>query len=517
MSMNSSKGVLLLRRNAVSNALGILLPAVVWVLILPLVLSLLGSQKYGVFTIAIAVAGFLGFLELGLPSAATKFIAEISLPSDANRLNKILSTNFALYIALGTLVTLLGLMYETKIALLLFSDSGMPLEDLTLIVRLIGITVVLTLLRNGFSAILFGFQRYDVYNMIQMSYAVTLAAVQGFVVWLGGEVISLLVAGAVIMGASLIALAFSILRLAPSVRLLFVLDGHLLRILLSFGMYMMLINFAGIILFSMDKIIVGWILGPISVTYYAVPSQIVLKIHTAFALLVSFLFPLSSEVDSLGDRTTLQSLFLDSMQVIIALDGFILVFIGTFAREILTVWIGAAFAESASYVLVFTCFGYFMLGLSIVPYHFLLGMNRPKQFAILNLLATICVIGLFSVGLLSFGLLGGVILGMTSMLAMGILPWYAQRVLGISWNAIWNQSYGRAFALAVGAFLISIMLPPYWLVRACFFCCYVVLLVLVGNRRRHREMISEFAVWLFRSMLHRLGVQKNQCALLKEK
>jgi O-antigen/teichoic acid export membrane protein len=280
---------------------------------------------------------------------------------------------------------------------------------------------------------------------------------------------------------------------------------------------MMVINFTGIILFSIDKIIVGWILGPVSVTYYAVPTQVALKIHTALALLVSFLFPLSSEVESLGDKATLRNLYLDSMQTIIVVDAFILVFVGTFAREILTVWIGAAFSESASNVLVFTCLGYFMLALSIVPYHVLLGINRPRQFAILNLFATTWVICFFSIGLLSLGLLGGVILGMTSMLAMGILPWYAQRVLGISWKIIWTQSYGRAFALAVGAILVSIVLPSYWVVKACFFCSFAVVFFFVGNRRRHREMISEFVVWLFRSGLRRLSVYKGLCTLSKEK
>lgn len=474
-SSKQIRGLHLLRRNAISNAIGIVVPSLAWAVVLPLMVHLLGDQQYGVYTIAASAAGLLGFLELGLTSAATKFVSEIVPSSESSDLSKIISTNIILFTALGALVTGLGLYYADGIAPILFPASGMALSEMALVVKLTGIVLSLTLLRNALSSVFFGLQRYDIYNIIQVSYAITVALTQAIVLLMGGRIVALLAATAAVMGASLIALILSIRRLLPHVRLDVVFDLRIFRALFSFGIYMMLLNLGGIILFSLDKLIVGWIFGSAGVTYYAVPSQIALRLHTSLTLLVSFLFPLSSEVQALGDRASLRNIYLRSMRAIVVIDALVMVFLGTFARDILSLWIGPEFAMSASEILIFTSMGYFILSLGIAPYHIVLGMGRPKELALLNFCATLCVLGCLCAGLILLGLLGGVICAMTSMVVMYVLPWYAQRLLGISFRTAYANSYGRPFLVALAAILASVALPQHYIFRISFFVLFALL------------------------------------------
>ncbi len=243
----------------------------------------------------------------------------------------------------------------------------------------------------------------------------------------------------------------------------------------------MLISFGSAILLNVDKIIIGWALGPKGVAYYAVPTQIALKIHTGLASFVSFIFPLSSEVQSIGDKETLRKIYLKSMRFIIMIDGLIMVFIGTFSHELLTLWIDNEFAIVSEHILIFTAIGYLSFSLSIVPYYILLGTGHPREFALLNIATTSCVILGFFVGLNYFGLIGGTVGAMIGMGTMFLLPRYVQNLIGISWGVAYRDSYGRTFICSVSALAFSLILPPSFIAKLIFYFVFMLVLFYCGN------------------------------------
>jgi O-antigen/teichoic acid export membrane protein len=476
-------GLKYLWRNALSNAIGIVAPAIAWVIAVPILVHQLGEQGYGVFTIAISFAGMLGFLELGLTSAATKFIADVRIRSDKNQIEQILSTNLLLYLGIGSVVTLLCFVFTPGIAQLLFKDAGIDPAALSLVVRSIGILFTLTLLKNALASILMGLHRYDIYNVIQIIYAALLALVQVVIVLRGGSVLQLMLGNILVTGISLIGFTLAIHFLIPGVRFLRVPESYFARALFSFGMFMMLINLEGAILYNVDKIVIGRLLGLESVTYYSIPTQICFKVHSGLALFISFIFPLTSEVQSMGDRATLKRIFLDGMKTITFIDGTAMVFLGAFAPEILSFWIGAEFAGIAAPILIFTALGYLLFALSITPYHFLLGMGHPKEFAVLNLLATASVIAGLTLGIAHSGLTGGAIGAAVGMGAMVTLPWFVQRKLDIGWGETFRGSYGRNVLLSIGGIGLGAILPASIPIKLAFFGVYVLILLLFGNMK----------------------------------
>jgi O-antigen/teichoic acid export membrane protein len=360
----------------------------------------------------------------------------------------------------------------------------MDQQKLALLLKLVGIILALTLLRNALSSVLMGLHRYDIYNAIQVSYAIALALVQGAVVIKGGQVIAVMLGTIAVMVAGLISFILAIHHLIPKVRLFRLPDGYFLRLLFSFGMYMMLINLGAAILFNVDKVIIGWLLGPESVTYYAVPTQIALKIHNGLAVFVSFLFPLASETKSIGDTATLRKIYLQSMRYIVLIDGLVMVLVGTFAREILDIWIDPDFGAVSAPILLLTSSGYLLFALSIPTYHILLGMGHPRELAMLNMLATLCVIASLTAGLIFFNLIGGSFGAMIGMGTIFVLPWYAQRLLSIPWKTAFRDSYGRTLMCSISGMLISAVLPPHFLIRLLYYGGFILVLLRYGNTRR---------------------------------
>jgi O-antigen/teichoic acid export membrane protein len=472
-----------LKRNVISNALGTIAPAVAWFLIVPILVAQLGEQGFGVYTIAISFAGVLGFLELGLTSAATKFIAEVNIRSNRRKLGKIISNNLSIYIGLGIIITTLGFVFAPEIGPMMFHGSGLEQNEMERMVQLISIILSITLIKNTFSSILMGLHRYDLYNAIQICYAVVLAIVQAGIVLNKGTIIALLAGNIALTAICLIAFIAVVQKLIPGVRMLRWPDGYFFRLLFSFGMYMMIINFAGTLLFNIDKVLIGQILGPKSVSYYAIPTQMTLKVHNALAVFVSFLFPMVSEVQSSGDKTTIKNIFLQGMRFMMLIDGLVMVFLAVFSQQIMHIWISADFAAQSALLLQITAIGYIFYSLSITPYHILLGMGRPKVLAILNLVTTLSVIGGLFAGLTWFGLVGGCVGALFGFVTAAIMPIYLQRVLGISWSTVFKQSYGRTILCTVSASFLSIFLPQSIAIRLLFFAIFILVLIFFGNAR----------------------------------
>ncbi|MGD2144616.1 MAG: oligosaccharide flippase family protein [Anaerolineae bacterium] len=477
-------GIKLLRRNLISNAVGVIAPALAWVLVVPLLVHRLGEHAYGVYTVAISFAGILGFLELGLTSAATKYIAEVDTRNSVERLERIVSTNVSLYLGLGSGIAVLTFFLAPYIAPLVFRGSGVDQQELMSVVRLVGVLFALTVLRNALSSVPRGFQRYDIHNAIQVTYAIGLALTQGAIVLLGGRVLALMLGNLAVATASLIGFTLVVRRLIPTIRLVRLPDRGTLQVLFGFGMYMMVINATGTLLFTVDKVIVGWTSGVADVTYYAVPTQTLLKFHTGVAVLTSVLFPLASEVQSMGDQATLRKIYLHSTRFVMLIYGLLMAFVGTFAREILAMWISPGFAALSSPILAVMSLGYLFLALSITPYHILIGTGHPREMAVLNIMAALCVVLGLTLGVTRFGLVGGAVGATVGMGAMVVLPWYVQRLLHISWRRALIDGYGRTLVCSVVGIAAGALLSRYLVARLIFYPGFAFALLTWGNVER---------------------------------
>src|SRR5712691_11098433 len=76
----------LLARNWILNLAGQAVPLVVGLVTIPYLIRGLGTERFGVLSIAWVLLGYFGLLDLGLGRATTKFVAECLGKGDTGRL-----------------------------------------------------------------------------------------------------------------------------------------------------------------------------------------------------------------------------------------------------------------------------------------------------------------------------------------------------------------------------------------------------------------------------------------------
>src|SRR5689334_17843692 len=91
-----------LARNTAFNIFGQVVPMLAAIATIPYIVRGLGSDRFGILSIAWLLLGYFGFLDLGLGRAATKFIAESLARKETDKLPELVWTCAGLQTLLGT-------------------------------------------------------------------------------------------------------------------------------------------------------------------------------------------------------------------------------------------------------------------------------------------------------------------------------------------------------------------------------------------------------------------------------
>src|SRR5580700_10411333 len=101
MTFDGREGKSLLARNSIFNLLGQILPMFVGIFTIPYIVRGLGTNGYGILSIAYLMLGYFSIFDLGLSRATVKFVAEHLSPEKVHKVPEIVWTSLTLLVLLG--------------------------------------------------------------------------------------------------------------------------------------------------------------------------------------------------------------------------------------------------------------------------------------------------------------------------------------------------------------------------------------------------------------------------------
>jgi O-antigen/teichoic acid export membrane protein len=330
---------------------------VVMVVALPLLVRSLGADKYGVLNLVLVIVSYLMLLNCGLAQALTKLSAEAlgrralhEVPMYfwiANAAVGVIGLGGAAALAAAA-PFLAGRVFSIPPGLAREAISALQVAALAVP------TAVITLNLTG---VLEAHQHFALVNALRAPWNVlnTLLPLAGALAGAGmATMIWLIVAKNALFALVLFALCW---RLVPVLRAGFRWEGEVARRLFVFAGWTALLSPTVLVLSTLDRLLTGALLGMKALTYYAVPQQITNTLGALARAGTPVLYPTFSRLFE-SDRERLSALHREAVACIalgMALVGFVVAVCG---REILTLWMGSDFAQSAT-VLQILCLGAF--------------------------------------------------------------------------------------------------------------------------------------------------------------
>ena len=366
----------LLARNTILNVLGYGLPMLVAIFATPLLVKGLGTERFGILTLAWVIIGYLSLFDLGLGRALTKLVAENLGAGETQKIPALIWTSLFVMFFIGILVAFTASWFLPYLIQDLIKIPHFLASETLNAFYLLVFSVPIVIISVGLRGILDAYQRFDLTNMVRIPLGVYSFTAPLLVLPFTQNlfpVVGVLVVGRLI--ACMVQLLFCF-QIVPSLHRGVVLERSIIGPLFRFGSWMTVSNIVSPLMMYLDRFFIGAVISVSAVAYYATPSEVVTKILLISGALMGVLFPAFS-TSYVQDRNRTARLFERGVKyVFIAIFPLTLILV-TLAHDGLNLWLGKEFARNSTTVLQWITVGVFVHSLGQVPYGLIQGAGRP--------------------------------------------------------------------------------------------------------------------------------------------
>jgi len=372
-------------RNVLFNWLNYGILILITFLITPLVVHGLGNTAYGVWGLIGQLLGYSSLLDFGVRIAVTRFVARHLALAQAREINKVLTTSL-IFTCFSAALALVGGVVGAYLLPRLFAIPSELLFQARLSCMVVAAGIAVTFPGSVFHGCVTATSRYDLLSIRNISTNVTRALLLWFFLRRGYGLLAVatISTGTLYLGYGLDFLLAR--RLLPYVRLrreFF--DVSTLRSLVTFSVYVFVLSVSWRLIFMTDNVVVGFVLGPVAVTFYTVGLQVADMLRDSLSNITALYAPLASQMDALKQKDSLRRLFLGGarMGLLYVLAG--VVGLTVLGPRFLGFWLGESFVDRSGPILILLAIETAFYTLALTCSQVLYGMNRHKVNAWLSL------------------------------------------------------------------------------------------------------------------------------------
>jgi O-antigen/teichoic acid export membrane protein len=410
-----------LKRSAIFNLLGTVLPTFVSLISTPIYLHHIGAERYGVLAILWMLQGYFGFFDLGLSSAASNRIAQLSDATPAER-ESVFWTALLLNFGFG-LVGALLLFALMHIMLAQFDIGPVLTAELRPALSWICILVPLTNLIAACNGAMSGRELFATSNAVQVFVVMLFQLVPLSVAIVFGPNLHYLVFATLTASVISLIITFSTMAYVFPLRLAARPERQHVRQLFSYGAWISISSFVNPVLETADRLLIGRVLGPQAVTYYQVPFSLAIRARLLPSVIARTLFPRLSALDS-HEAVQLSLLAVRGLTLVLTPAVVFGIFL---MRPFLSMWVGHDFANRASSVGETILLGVWSNCIASLLACHLQAKGRPSVVARLQVVETVLFIAGLWWALHALGVLGAAIAWSVRCALDAVLLFWAAR------------------------------------------------------------------------------------------
>jgi O-antigen/teichoic acid export membrane protein len=428
-------------------------PIALSLVVTPIVVNGLGADAYGVLALVAVTLGLFGLLDLGIGGAAIRAIAQHHENDDLEGAGRVVGTVVTAYLVIG-IVGGAAIVVATPFFVTTFLAIPRDLQPAAAVVFVLsGIGFPVSLIVGAFASIPKAVQRFDRSTRVAVVFS-TIGPIMTAVFVLAGLGIPAIAAGGLAMNLAALVVYYRVGHgLIGGVRIPLGIDRALFRELATFGGWFLVASVGVTMLYQVDKLLIGALLGVAAVTYYVVPGNLANRIQGFLGAATQVVFPASSALLTSGRHDALARLYRDGTRLTFLLAMTLGVPMAIFARHFLLHWLGPDFAERSTTVMVLLVGTYVLLGLTGVVWGLGFGAGLAKQNALfavamgaIDIALLFVLVGPYGIEGAAFAYLASAALGVPALIVL-----VERRVVGLTGYEFVRQ-YARVLpAVAIQA------------------------------------------------------------------
>lgn len=398
----------LLAKNTVWNLIGLGAPFLVAIFAIPLLVKGLGTDRFGLLTIAWVVIGYFSLFDFGVGRALTQNLAEKIGSGEDHNIPELIWTSLFILLLLGIAGSvLLSLFTPWLVTRVLNVPDGLVDEAINAF-YILAISVPIITTSAGLKGVLEAKQKFIYLNMIRIPLGIFTLVGPLIVLPLSNSLVVIMMT--LLVGRSIFGFAYFAYcsRVLPELTTKIKLDRTMIKSLLHFGSWMTASNLVSPVMTNFDRLFIGTFVSVSSVAYYATPHEVVTKLALIPGAIVGVLFPAFSTAYGHNQaRTAL--LFKRGVNYTFLMLFPLALIIVAFAHEGLDIWLGGDFSKNGQHVMQWLTIGVFINSLAYIPFALIQGAGHPDITGKLQLIELPIYLLIFWVLIRAYGIEGAAV------------------------------------------------------------------------------------------------------------
>lgn len=458
--------------NTFSGWLSILIRTFIALALVPFLLNHLGREGYGLIGLMGVIVSMAGVADIGLRSALGRELAEQVAQKNTAAFSEMISTAFALYLFIGTILAAMAFVLAPWLVSL-FNISPAYLEDAIWMIRTYGtVSVALSFVIPVFSSGLSSNYRYDIVNSIGIVSGIVSSLSLFVFIPMSNNPIRMW--GWIMLATQGIGLCLKftffnahcgrkVLRVGAIRFSRFVSLFHL-------GKYMYALSMTQTLSQQSDPLVISYFYGPSGVALYQPGARLSNLFRPVVLLLANQMYPITTKQHVLGQKQKMQGILLLGTRYTLLMGSLVTIGLAVFSKPFAKLWLEKSLGEDykiAAYVMLGWAFADLFTYAAGTQSSVLLGMKRltflvwtQVPTAVLNLLVSIYFVGFTRIGIPGV-LIATILIG---CIRRPILIWHTAKECGLKPIEYLTQSYLAPaicfFLTFVLAYGVRILLNP---------------------------------------------------------
>ncbi|XUA20582.1 flippase [Citrobacter sp. OP27] len=385
-------------KNTFWNLSGYIIPSVIAIPALGYLARTLGPERFGLYTLAVALVGYASIFDAGLTRAV---IREVSFNRDnESEVKKIISNSTFILVVLG-FIGGLSVFFGAQHIINLLKVGVNYQKEVTFSIELLGITIPLFLLNQVWLGTLEGFEQFKKLNIIKSFNSSFIAGFPALFIFFKSDLVFAIMGLLIARATSLLITFFACRKhvIGAGIKI----DRLTTVRLLKYGGWITVSNIVSPLMTYLDRFLISNISGAANVAFYTAPSEGVQRLTIIPGALSRAVFPKLSRFTNNEERKSQQILAYILMTIAIlplCIFGFL------FSSKIMTLWLGGDYSGLSGTILQILLIGFFFNCIAQIPFSSIQAAGKSRTTALLHLCEVVPYLILLYSFIHLYGLIG---------------------------------------------------------------------------------------------------------------
>ena len=413
-------------------------------LLVPLVLSYLNEEQYGVWLLLFSLTGYFSFMDVGLSHGLRNKYAEAKAKNEIEKLRYYVSTTYALLVIISSIFFVIFLIVNSFVNWERILNTKIILnEDLTILALFVFGAFSLQFVLKIIITILTAEQRPSIINL--QGFLIKCLQVATILLLIAFTEGSLLILGAAfsmipivsLLGLTIYYFSKDYKYIRPKITYI---DFSYLKDLMNVGIKFFIITVAAIVLFSTDNLIITQLYGPEQVTPYQIANKYFGITLMLFAIIVQPLWSAVTDAYHQDDFDWIKKSMkkMNKMWLFFSLGSLFMLIISPFFFKL---WLGDK--VEISFTLSFFWFIFVVIqSYNMIYTYFINGVGKLRVQLYITLFSITFNIpaSIFLAKTLDMGVSGVIMATTISMLLSAVIKTIQyKKIINLTAEGVWNK------------------------------------------------------------------------------